>query len=97
VGVTEGFVSAARFALDARLVVKGSQLMLTDVPVGQLEIGLFTLAGRSVMQKRVKTMNVGSVELVALKALSPGTYIARVRLNGQQVQMSNQSIVIANR
>jgi hypothetical protein len=89
-----GLISNSRFAQDARLMVRGSQLVLTDVPAGQLEVGLFNLAGRAVAIKSVKALSQGSVDLVSLKALGAGTYIARVRVNGQQVRINNQSIVI---
>jgi hypothetical protein len=89
-------IARVRSTATTKLVVRNSQLMLADVPAGRLEVTLFNLAGRAVVQRNIANSNQSSVLLGSTKALGAGTYVARMRINGDLVLNQNQSIVITD-
>jgi hypothetical protein len=91
-----GFVTSQNKGAHSQLLVRGGQLVLTNVTGGNLEVTLFNLAGRAVVRKTLTTFPAASVNLVSTRALGAGTFVARMRLNGETLQGKNLSILITD-
>jgi hypothetical protein len=94
--VGAGAIGALALGGQPRLMVQGGQLLLTNVPSGNIEVTLFNLAGRAVATRTFSSSQHSSVNVAATKVLGAGTYIASMRLNGELLQGFNQSILITN-
>jgi hypothetical protein len=85
---------ATPYSTATKLLVRGTELVLSGVPAGQIEITLFNLAGRAVMHKNIATNALTTLSLGSTQALGAGRYIARIRSNGTPLSMANRSILI---
>lgn len=79
-----------------QLMVRGGQLVLAGVPLGQVRLALFNLSGRVVLQKTFWGSSDGAVSLASTREIGAGSYVARISQNGEKYTLQSQSILITN-
>jgi hypothetical protein len=92
--VGAGSVSMPGMNCAMQLMVRGGQLVLAGVPWGSVQVALYNLAGRVVIQKTFSGVQDGVVSLASTRQIGSGSYVARISVHGEQQQLLSQPILI---